>query len=115
MFNILKFFGIFTILMAFVIVNAWAAEIKSSNHDSFGIKCVDCHNVEIPNKTADVSACINCHGTFDDMIPVTEKKFEANPHSPHNPDVTCLNCHKQHSKGVNYCNERCHDFDFEVK
>lgn len=79
------------------------------------VTCVQCHGVENPVNPPNTEACLECHGSMDDLVKSTAK-FERNPHrSPHwGTEVPCYTCHREHQPSELMCSTRfCHVKNFE--
>lgn len=85
----------------------------SHAHGLAGQTCASCHGSGKPAPVA-TAKCTSCHD-LDKLVAKTAKVKPKNPHtSPHyGKDLDCDNCHLQHGKSVNFCND-CHEFDFRV-
>lgn len=61
------------------------------------------------------SACISCHGSYDDLAKKTDKLPEPNPHKSHHygEGLACTACHMEHRPSAVYCNN-CHEFRYEM-
>lgn len=82
-------------------------------HSLAGKGCASCHGEGKPAAVT-TATCTSCHAT-DKLVAKTAGMKPKNPHtSPHyGPDLDCDNCHVQHGKSVNFCND-CHEFAFRV-
>lgn len=77
-------------------------------HAAQGVTCKDCHNKDVPDSAAPMSACLDCHGSYAALAKKTAR-LGHNPHQSHLGEVECDLCHKPHGADVIYCNE-CHNF-----
>lgn len=82
-------------------------------HALAGEGCASCHGSGKP-AAVPTATCTRCHA-LDKLVAATAKVKPKNPHtSPHyGPELDCDNCHLQHGKSVNFCND-CHEYDFRV-
>ena len=85
----------------------------SHSHALAGESCASCHGAGKPSAVP-TAKCASCHD-LDKLVAKTAKLKPKNPHtSPHyGKELDCDNCHVQHGKSVNFCND-CHEFDFRV-
>lgn len=93
-----------------------ATETKflANRHIERGQQCDTCHEKDMKIKmNGDLEACTACHGDYEAMIQRTEGRYETNPHAQHEGLLPCIECHKGHKEGVNYCGG-CHNFEFKV-
>ncbi len=82
-------------------------------HALAGEGCTSCHGAGKPEAVT-TAQCTQCH-KLDALVAKTAAVKPKNPHtSPHyGKDLDCDNCHIQHGKSVNFCND-CHEFHFTV-
>ncbi|MCF0253496.1 MAG: cytochrome c3 family protein [Duodenibacillus sp.] len=90
----------------------------ADRHAAKGVNCLTCH--QDPAKGAlrmngKREACVQCHGWYDAVAKKTQPKDpeDMNPHSQHDGNLPCTECHKGHKPGVNYC-AGCHMWNFKV-
>ena len=83
----------------------------AGKHKAMGVDCEGCHK-GAPGKPPPMTACLNCHGTYEQLAAKGEK-LEHNPHASHLGELECGNCHQGHKASVDYC-ARCHTFAFKV-
>lgn len=94
-------------------------QISSRPHVAKGLPCTSCHvkdgSAELKIDDQKHEACVGCHGWYDAVSKRTQPKNpeEVNPHSQHDGNLPCTECHKGHKPGVNYCGE-CHMYTFKV-
>lgn len=84
---------------------------NADRHKGYGAECVNCHGDVKPETGAyvEVTACLGCHGSYEDMQKLTAQKFgNYNPHLNHLGEVDCTVCHKGHQESASYCNS-CHE------
>ncbi len=76
---------------------------KTHNHNE--VSCQDCHSA--PDQVvAQNSACLNCHGSIDEMAKLTDKPDASggqymgnvNPHRHHLGPMECFSCHSIHKR-----------------
>ncbi len=83
-------------------------------HKDLSLKCADCHGEDNPSGKPAMKACLECHGSYDEIAAKTEH-FEQNPHKSHLGNLRCSYCHSSHGNSKLYCNE-CHDFkEFKMR
>ncbi len=101
------FIAVFIVAMTAV---SYAASVKQPkmHHKEGGVSCVDCHETDNPLKGAEETACLNCHGSREDITALTEK-VDPNPHFGHEDGLTCDSCHREHEDSVLYCDD-CHQW-----
>ncbi len=96
-----------------------ATKFLADRHVAKGINCMMCHD-DVKKGTIKLNekkheACTQCHGWYDQVakktVPV--EKDDQNPHSQHDGNLPCTECHKGHKPGVNYCGG-CHMWGFKV-
>lgn len=73
--------------------------------------CKTCHQGS-PKGPATERACIDCHGSYQEIAAATASQTP-NPHdAPHwGADVPCTVCHSEHKSAKVLCND-CHQFAF---
>ncbi len=106
-------------LGAFGISTASADEFLADRHAKYGLPCTACHvengspKLKIDDQKHE--ACVGCHGWYDEVAKKTVPKDESNvnPHSQHDGNLPCTECHKGHKKGYNYCGD-CHMYNYNV-
>jgi len=82
------------------------------HHQDGEVSCVDCHGVATPDEAAPVEACLECHGSYEDLAEATfTGEHSPNPHeSPHyGNDQDCGLCHYEHEESENMCGD-CHEW-----
>lgn len=89
----------------------------ADRHVDRGMACTACHKdggFELKD-VPPYGVCSQCHGDYEAMMAVTGEKYleTTDPHSQHDGDLSCTECHKGHKPGQNYC-AGCHDFEFKV-
>jgi hypothetical protein len=112
-------------------VDSWESSIwLDHNHAKEDITCTECHKTTLvgsatelisylkgdyktPMRERKVSMeeCFECHGTYEEMIPLTAPEVlgaERNPHDGHWGRLECSICHNMHRDSVDYC-AGCHD------
>ncbi|MDR0588019.1 MAG: cytochrome c3 family protein [Burkholderiales bacterium] len=105
---------VFVTLFAALSMSVFAAPmtIPMGKHLEKGVTCAQCHKENPPAKAVPFEKCESCHGNNDAMAKRTEK-VEPNPHFNHLGDVTCTECHKNHSESVLICSN-CHKFNLKT-
>ena len=104
---------------ASVSVNAAEGKFLADRHVAKGLPCTSFHvkdgSAELKIDDQKHEACVGCHGWYDAVSKRTQPKNpeEVNPHSQHDGNLPCTECHKGHKPGVNYCGE-CHMYTFKV-
>ena len=104
--------------------STWAIEKQAHSfladrHVARGVTCVSCHGESATGKMQLDSdrheACVACHGWYDAVAEKTVPKDpeDMNPHSQHDGNLPCSECHKGHKQSVNYCSN-CHFWTFNV-
>lgn len=111
---------------------SWSSsDFEVRAHAEDGIVCLDCHEPTIKQQIEEVIAyvskdfddplrerklpmetCLSCkeHGTYQEMVEVTqplEEEWGRNPHNSHWGEMECSLCHNMHRPSVNYC-ASCH-------
>lgn len=99
--------------------SASADDVKNlaDRHVARGMACTSCHidgGFELKS-VEPYGVCAQCHGGYDAMMEVTGEKYleSTDPHSQHDGDLSCTECHKGHKPGQNYC-AGCHEFEFKI-
>lgn len=80
----------------------------ADRHIERGLKCESCHTTQ-PPKAVPTSQCQSCHGGYDKLAKLTDKK-DINPHDSHVENPACGDCHHGHRKPALLC-DQCHQFD----
>lgn len=97
--------------------STFAADVSvlADRHAKLGVKCEQCHSVQMPAAGAKVKnqSCLTCHQSYDALAKKTEK-LNPNPHRTHLGNVRCSDCHSGHVQARLMCND-CHKFDLKVK
>jgi len=103
-------------------------------HGEMSISCQTCHDRTVTESMEELVSyanddytfplrerklpkeeCFKCHGSFEEIIPLTAPKvtgLERNPHDSHKGELECGICHNMHRDSVDACSE-CHDFVIE--
>ena len=108
-----------------------SSDFEVRAHAEAGLVCLDCHEPTIKEQVEEVihyatndfsdplrerkmpmETCLSCkeHGTYQEMVEVTqplEEEWERNPHNSHWGEMECHLCHNMHRPSVNYC-ASCH-------
>ena len=120
----LMIFAFFITLLTFTTAGtstAWAAEkFMADRHTDHGVKCADCHKQNPPNKDVLKEDCFKCHGPdYSNLKKKTSNVVvngeKRNPHSGHQGNLQCDNCHHAHKapekNPEEYCGA-CHNIGF---
>lgn len=107
-------------LAAFALMgqSCYAADgFLADRHAGLGLQCDSCHvangNPALKLDDQRHEACVACHGWYDVVSAKTNKpEYPVNPHTQHDGNLPCSECHKGHKAGVN-CAE-CHAYEFKV-
>lgn len=82
-----------------------------------GMTCEDCHQEKAPvagklkkQPVKDLDICASCHGRLEEVAKL-KPELEPNPHTTHEGEIPCDECHHSHSQSVSYC-DQCHAFGF---
>lgn len=103
-----------TVLSISASVGAAETKYLADRHIARGLQCDACHEKDMKIKmNGDLEACTSCHGDYVAMIKRTDGRYETNPHAQHEGLLPCIECHKGHKEGVNYCGG-CHNFEYKV-
>lgn len=92
----------------------------ADRHVARGQQCVVCHGQNAPSANLPLDGnkhqpCVQCHGFYDVVAKKTvpADPEEMNPHSQHDGNLPCTECHQGHRASVNYC-AQCHFYTFKV-
>ncbi len=92
----------------------------ADRHVARGQQCAACHGQNAPSAALPLDAdkhqtCVKCHGFYDAVAKKTQPADpeEMNPHSQHDGNLPCTECHQGHKASVNYC-AQCHFYTFKV-
>jgi hypothetical protein len=110
----------------------WAEEdsvMLAHSHAQMGISCQTCHGrtvsesleewkdyvvgYEVPlrERKLPMETCFTCHGSYEEIIPLTDPEVlgsERNPHDGHWGQLECNVCHNMHRESIDYC-AGCHN------
>ena len=95
--------------------------LLGESHVQNGVSCEDCH-ADDKTIAPQSSACINCHGSIEEMAKITKKTVKTsdiyaaghlyleniNPHEHHLGDIDCFSCHTVH-KELQQENSPCYE------
>jgi hypothetical protein len=108
-----------------------SSDLEARAHAAEGLTCLDCHQPTIKQQVEEVvshmtndyseplrerkmpiETCLSCkeHGTYQEMVAVTQPLEETwgwNPHNSHWGEMECHLCHNTHRPSANYC-ASCH-------
>lgn len=86
-----------------------ASPFMDGKHVSKGLQCIACHTAMPPRNAPDTKTCLSCHkGSYTAMAEVTAK-VNPNPHTSHEGEIPCVECHKGHEAFVYGCGKAgCH-------
>ena len=107
------------VLLGFGLSSANAEEFLADRHAKLGLPCTSCHvkdgSPELKLDDKKHEACVGCHGWYDEVAKKTVPKDPANvnPHSQHDGNLPCTECHKGHKPSVSACSE-CHKTKLSV-
>ena len=111
----------------------WAAPESeyslAHQHAEMGVSCQSCHQRTVgesvmevvdyatgnyyypfPETELPMDNCFACHGSYAEIIPLTDPLITGearNPHDGHWGELECGTCHKMHSDSIDYC-ASCH-------
>lgn len=102
-----------TLVFTVPLRGAETKQFLADRHKERGLTCEQCHKENPPKQAAKTEACLECHGPYDKLAELIQKKVSPNPHESHNGNLPCENCHHAHKASENFC-ATCHDFDFKV-
>ncbi len=112
----------------------WAAPESeyslAHQHAEMGVSCQSCHQRTVgesvmevvnyatgnyyypfPETQLSMDNCFACHGSYAEIIPLTDPLVtdaERNPHNGHFGELECSTCHNMHRDSVDYCSG-CHN------
>ena len=114
-------------------LESWESPPLLANaHSEDDLACLDCHPFDIGQSTKEVVVfvlgnyeqpldkrkfekewCFDCHehGSYEQIIEITEPMFEGvgrNPHNSHHGEIECYICHRMHDESIDFCSQ-CHD------
>ncbi|ADD69383.1 fumarate reductase flavoprotein subunit precursor [Denitrovibrio acetiphilus DSM 12809] len=107
-------------LFLFILIVLYAGAVIAGGelrgaHKDADVQCADCHGTDSPSESAKMPACLECHGSYQELAEATADVEEANPHDSHMGELDCGSCHGIHKESHLFCNEECHNFDMVVK
>jgi len=99
--------------------NAPAAPTNAMHKHANRAQCVDCHGTEPKRTVVEAKACLQCHGSYEELAKKTAHlenmaKFSPNPHAAHTGNLRCTLCHHEHKSSEVYCNT-CHNPGINMK
>ncbi|MBI5300805.1 MAG: cytochrome c3 family protein [Chloroflexi bacterium] len=85
------------------------SQFMDGKHVTKGLQCTACHTAMPPKGAPETKTCLSCHkNTYTAMAEVTAK-VSPNPHSSHEGEIPCVDCHKGHEPFVYGCGKAgCH-------
>ncbi len=75
-------------------------------HIVAGLNCASCHHDAPPPNAPEMTACIGCHGSYQQIAAKTATD-QPNPHASHLGEIPCSACHHFHQASEMYC-DQCH-------
>ena len=88
--------------------------LSDTHRDRLALSCDACHGQQMPpddNATVVNTQCVQCHGSYETLAPLTKAKLKnpaINPHASHlGPEIACTVCHHGHQASAAYC-VNCH-------
>ena len=92
-----------------VMKSAPTSQFMDGKHLAKGLQCQACHTPFPPKGAPEVKVCLSCHkGSYTAMAEVTAK-VNPNPHTSHEGEIPCTDCHKGHEPFVYGCGRAgCH-------
>ncbi len=97
-----------------------AHAVQMKNHQSIIDKCQTCHGNSNPLIKPKKEACLDCHGTLEEVADLTKRTRKHNDANvlpdPHNnvhygTSLECSACHSEHKTSRIYC-DHCHSFNY---
>lgn len=77
-------------------------------HAAFGLGCATCHRDAPPPAAPPMTACLGCHGSYQEIAAKTAAQ-QPNPHASHLGEIPCSACHHVHKASESFC-DQCHAF-----
>jgi fumarate reductase flavoprotein subunit len=77
-------------------------------HIVAGLNCASCHHDAPPPNAPEMTACIGCHGSYQQIAAKTATD-QPNPHASHLGEIPCSACHHVHQASEMFC-DQCHAF-----
>ncbi|MGA8653198.1 MAG: cytochrome c3 family protein [Xanthobacteraceae bacterium] len=77
-------------------------------HIEAGLNCASCHDDAPPPNAPKMTACIGCHGSYQQFASKTATD-QPNPHASHLGEIPCSACHHVHQASEMFC-DQCHAF-----
>lgn len=89
--------------------SAPTSPFMDGKHVTKGVPCTACHTTMPPKGAPEPKVCLGCHkGTYTALAELTAK-VNPNPHTSHEGDTPCTDCHKSHDPFVYGCGKAgCH-------
>jgi fumarate reductase flavoprotein subunit len=88
---------------------AATSPFMDGKHLAKNVACQACHANLSPVVAPETKTCLSCHkGSYTAMAEVTAK-VNPNPHTSHEGEIPCVDCHKSHQPFVYGCGKAgCH-------
>ncbi|MBI5650328.1 MAG: cytochrome c3 family protein [Chloroflexi bacterium] len=85
------------------------SQFMDGKHLAKNVQCPACHAALPPTAAPETKTCLSCHkGSYTAMAEVTAK-VNPNPHTSHEGEIPCVDCHKGHQPFVYGCGKAgCH-------
>jgi fumarate reductase flavoprotein subunit len=77
-------------------------------HIGAGLDCASCHRDAPPPNAPAMTACVGCHGSYQQIAARTAAD-QPNPHGSHLGELPCAACHHVHKASETFC-DQCHAF-----
>lgn len=92
-----------------IMKSAPTSPFMDGKHVTKGLPCTACHTAMPPKGAPETKVCLSCHkNSYTAMAEVTVK-VNPNPHTSHEGEVPCADCHKGHEPFVYGCGKAgCH-------
>ena len=92
-----------------ITLSAPTSPFMDGKHVTKGVSCIACHTAMPPKGAPETKTCLSCHkGSYTAMAEVTAK-INPNPHTSHEGEIACVECHKGHESFVYGCGKAgCH-------
>jgi len=66
-------------------------------HIGAGLNCASCHHDAPPPNAPEMTACIGCHSSYQQIAAKTATD-QPNPHASHLGEIPCSACHHVHQR-----------------
>ncbi len=92
-----------------ITLSAPTSPFMDGKHVTKGVPCIACHTAMPPKGAPETKTCLSCHKNSYTALAEVTAKVNPNPHTSHEGEVPCTDCHKGHEPFVYGCGKAgCH-------